>query len=925
MKRLFCLLAALALAAPTFAGITARSIATLQADLDQPSAVTIAADGRAYVVDGVNARIAVFDASGAYDFSFGRADELNLPMGITIAGDNVYVADTGNHRLAVYDGRGRFLRQLPLPAGSAGPAEPIAVHVRDGILAWTDRRNHRLCRTATSGAPLGCTGRRGQAESQFQFPFQLASDRAGYLHVVDVLNGRVQSFHPKGRFYGLLGRFGTGPGELYRPNGVAIDSEDRLFVSDTYLGTVSVFEHERFRGLLLDARGRPLRFDAPVGLASWRDRLYVVEAGANRVSVLHLTANAVTAAVPAIGSDSRKNCVMCHLAWEPGYSGGYDEDGIDPVASARMCYSCHHGAVVDSRRQIGRAGQHPDIHHRRPPKSGVPAQRKDEIPKAFPRHGKQLYCGSCHTPHGTDTEAPTLRPEHRNPWLRVLNKNGDLCARCHASKVDDVRAPTRPNKGITHPLGVRLAAPPAPGAEGYARDKAVHEGLPEALTTKGGAVGSARELECQSCHQIHGGASDQLLVLDNRSGALCGSCHERQDTTDRKHARRKGMHPVNIKLDELIDFRGDKLRELRCTTCHSVHDGTARTALLSGKATAEKLCAECHERQHAAEPRAARLKGVHPIGIELDKPVKVGDKEVKRLGCLSCHSVHNGKPDTAALVEDPRDGKFCARCHERHSAEGEKDARKKGVHGVNFDLEKPVKIGDDEVKRIVCGTCHRMHKGKPETPALVEDHRDARLCSYCHDAQKAVVQSDHDLRVSANTVMNRFDQWPAESGACGACHTLHRGEGKAPFLYAGAYAAIGDKENAGPRDRLCLDCHSGRKPKTITEFTHPYRDLILRSDPKVLPLLDTEDKNVEFGRIGCVTCHDPHRWAPKQQGAVVQKPTAENLEGDARGSFLRRKGAEGTFCIDCHGAEARVKWGYFHDGQGRGKGIDYLK
>ncbi len=780
-----------ALTPQPLAAAEVQALFVLAADLDQPSDVAVGDDGTAYVLDGVNGRVVVFDTEGRRRFAFygeGKG-RLNLPMGIATGGERLYVADSGNHRIVVFDLRGHFLHAIPLSGES--PPEPVALKVLDGMLIWADRRNHRLCRhDLRNGTPLSCWGEYGEGKGEFRYPFQIDADRDGYLYVVDVLNSRVQAFHRKGRYFTRIARFGLAPGELYRPNGLAIARDGRLFVGDSYRGTVSVFLAGRFQGLLSERSGAPIRLGTPVGVSVWRDRLYVVDAGDSRVVVYRLspaveTSRSITGKIVT----SQKNCATCHLSWAAGYvSGEGVQDGIAPVATPQMCYSCHHGVIIDSRRAIGRGEQHPDIHHRR--KEKKEKTERDEIPKEFPLVGdKQLSCGSCHTPHGVDPERPvTRKSDDTNPWMRVLNRKGSLCHRCHESKLDSALDKKRPRRGINHPVGIVLTPPPYPNAKGYATDKKLQRGLPDELAERGAQLGPQRQLICQSCHRVHGAASEALLPFARDDSRLCKACHQRHYARDRDEARRKGIHPVDIKLDQ-------------------------------------------------------------------------------------------------------------------------------AVH-----------MGDEKIERITCFTCHSLHGGEPGTPLLKFNHREGRLCSFCHDGYDAVANSDHDLRITARDYRDRFHQLPKQGGVCGTCHTMHRGDGQAPFLYAGEFQPWQGDEPALRRDELCLDCHREKKvaEKAIVEhFSHPYKDLVLRSNPQSMPLVDESGEIDEFGVIACITCHDPHRWtADKSQ---IPSSIAENQDGNALNSFLRRKGIKQTFCVECHGMETLVKYKYYHDKLSRDAGVNYLE
>ena len=764
---------------PGVCALPAEHLFTLTGGFDQPSDVAIGRDGTAYVLDGVNGRVVAFDSAGRKTVSFAGTGKgrLELPMGIAVDDGMVYVADTGNHRIVIFDRRGRFHGTLPLSGEQ--PPEPVALLINEGVLVWADRRNHRLCRhDLQNGVSLSCLGGYGEGEGEFRFPFQIAADRDGYLHVVDVLNSRVQVFHRRGRYFMRVGRFGLGPGELYRPNGLAFARDGRLFVGDSYHGTISVFLDGRFQGLLSDPSGAPLELGTPVGLAVWQDRLYVVDAAGSRVVVYRLPPLS-DEKVPAgkKARASQKNCTTCHLSWAAGYVPGEGEqDGVVPVATPQMCYSCHHGVVIDSRRAIGRGRQHPDIHHRR--KQKKQPDRQDEIPEAFPLvRDRQLSCGSCHTPHGTDPEQPvTRKKDGTNPWMRVLDREGGLCHRCHESKLDSVLDKKHPRRGVNHPVGIFLKPPPRSGAEGYASEPKLQRGLPDELAKKGLQLGLRRQLICQSCHRVHGAASETLTPVTGDDSRLCIKCHQRHYAKDREEARRKGVHPVDIKLDQ------------------------------------------------------------------------------------------------------------------------------------------PVQMGDEKIKKITCLTCHTTHDGEPGTPLLKFDHREGKLCSFCHDGYDAVVNSDHDLRVTARDYRNRFSQQPEQNGACAVCHTLHRGDGRAPFLYAGEFQPWQDKEPVLERDRICLDCHrkKGAAEKTIVEhFSHPRKDLVLRSEPEVMPLVNESGETDEFGAIACITCHNPHRWTVDKLQTSPQ--IAENQDGNTLNSFLRHKGVKKTFCVECHGAETIVKYKYYHD------------
>lgn len=861
-----------------------KALTALPIEVEQPTAVTVGPDRTLYIVDA-SQRILAFGPNGQSRVLV--STDLHHPLDLRWIDDGLWVADTGQQRLLRYDGDGRLQQSIdlkPPPCPEDKPQcqfpapEPVALASVDEILFWADRRSHHICRLQLpEGKPLGCFGGRGEEPGQFQYPFQLAIDRDKFLHGVDILNARLQIFDKDGRFFRQQGRFGFGHGELFRPNGMAIQTDrDRLFVSDGYFGTISVFDQGKPQGVLLDSAGRPLRFDSPTGLAFAGGQLYVAETGGNKI--WRLVLDEADVAEPAVSpadppSFAQKNCLLCHLEWAsqaPAEICQADEQGISPVASLRMCYSCHNGPVMDSRLAIGAGAQHPVIYEPKKDKRRHAKlwPRKEKLPKGlFPlTEDHQLTCVSCHTPH-EDSPSKALYPGHRNAWLRVPNPDGQLCERCHESKAESARERQPRRKGLNHPLGFHLAKPPFQGAADYSKDPNLQRGLPDTLANRGASLNQHGQMICQSCHQIHGGVGQNLLILDDNKGQLCRQCHRRQFSHSKQDARSKGVHPVNIKPDEEMKRNGKKVEFITCNSCHPVHEGKPGTPMLLKPAP--ELCHDCHQRQHAKGKDEARTKGVHPVNFDLDDPVTLKGKQVKRVDCLTCHAVHHGKPNT---------------------------------------------------------------------PALVEDHHNGQLCRTCHEDNLPVLGSDHDLRISAKESQNRLEETPTQSGLCGACHTLHRGKGEWPFLYAAAivddpsHPSKEEEKSEFKRDQLCLNCHQDHtnavgKEKFIEYFSHPHEQIILRSDKDRMPLLGQDESDQDFGAIGCTTCHDPHVWQPghRNQKRPPLAENNENLAGDPHSSFLRITQPTQSFCLNCHGQDTRVKFLYFHDPENaRGK-VDYLQ
>lgn len=271
----------------------------ITADFNEPSDVAVSKAGRIYVVDGVNDKIKIFRSDGSAVSSFGEpgnsAGQFNSPLGIDVDGaGNIYIADTGNSRIQVFTPEGDFIQAINLPPKNGHRSDPTDV-AADGTrnrLYVVDNDNHRyLVYDLMSRNLITVAGRPGEGELMFRYPFFAALNQEGFLHIVDVINTRVQVINPHGQFVRYIGGWGVEKGHFFRPKGVAVDNRSRVYVSDSYMGVVQVFESSgRFVGVLGDAKQRAIiRFKTPTGMfIDEHNRLFVVEMLAQQIGVYRI-------------------------------------------------------------------------------------------------------------------------------------------------------------------------------------------------------------------------------------------------------------------------------------------------------------------------------------------------------------------------------------------------------------------------------------------------------------------------------------------------------------------------------------------------------------------------------------------------------------------------------------------------------------
>lgn len=86
-------------------------------------------------------------------------------------------------------------------------------------------------------------GQKGGSAGKLSRPQGVAADsRRGRFYVVDYMRHSVSVYDAGGKFLSELGGLGLGPGWFQFPKDVAVDSEGRLFVVDTFNQRLQVFE-----------------------------------------------------------------------------------------------------------------------------------------------------------------------------------------------------------------------------------------------------------------------------------------------------------------------------------------------------------------------------------------------------------------------------------------------------------------------------------------------------------------------------------------------------------------------------------------------------------------------------------------------------------------------------------------------------------
>lgn len=644
-----------------------------------------------------------------------------------------------------------------------------------------------------------------------RLPTAVAVGPAGDVFVLDGAHNRVLVFGATGALHGVLAKFGAL--ELDQPVGLRIAADGRLWIADSGQGRIVVAEPD---GELVEVLELPPpeghAHADPTDVAVLREGafVWVVENDQHRV----------------VGFDRATG--TWSIVGAQGQALGQFEYPFQIAVTSRGALVV--SDVVNARLQVFSA-------------TGAPQRNIG----AFGVELGQLY-----RPGGVAVDRDD------NLWVadsvvgvvQVFRADGGLLDVLR----DEKGAPLR----FDGPLGLVFDAQD----HLFVVESTAHRAVKVELTRAAGALpvlapprprvlGGQQAMSCTICHldwlpPFSEGRDSSLMArpvgrpddpVVSRA-EICVTCHNGAVGDSRlrvwdRHGHGTGiLPPAGMTVPDNLPLIDGKLG---CRTCHSAHGGGVpqsdirRTVFLRVPSPASELCISCH----ADKTRGPQM-GTHPTGGMpwpvpqplIDAGAKVGPNP-RELTCQVCHTPHGAQYDHL-LVMGVSSNQLCVTCH---------DQMRPGMFRDGAPAEHPLQpVLNDEQRaavrdmgtrigaedRLVCLSCHKLHHGYGTRFMLADSLAEGHLCLRCHSQRKTMVDSPHDLRVSAPAERNRLGLTADDSGPCGSCHLFHR--------YA-RQPAPGPGDSAG----LCLTCH---QPGACAQN-------------KVV-----EDEN--HADVDCLACHNPH-------------------------------------------------------------------
>jgi DNA-binding beta-propeller fold protein YncE len=251
----------------------------------------VAADGKGmvYVSDIHHHNVKIFDFNARTVEFLSKEPIFGTPLGLQIddAG-NLYVADGQKQMVMVFAADKKPLFTFSDPQVVDKPAY-LALNQKLGRIYVSDGQGHRIAVFDLRGNHLFSFGSKGSGDGQLYAPQGLAIDGQGRVFVADMFNSRIDVFDADGIFLYKFGERGDQAWQFENPKDLAFDSEGNLYIIDSRKASILTYSPD---GKLLlvtgsgGATGHKLGFAVPTAIfIDKTDRIFVADALNKRFAV----------------------------------------------------------------------------------------------------------------------------------------------------------------------------------------------------------------------------------------------------------------------------------------------------------------------------------------------------------------------------------------------------------------------------------------------------------------------------------------------------------------------------------------------------------------------------------------------------------------------------------------------------------------
>lgn len=258
-----------------------------------PYGIAVDSKGNLYVADGKVGAVFIFntETKDLQMIKHGVQARFGDIAGLAIDdSDRLFVSDTKMHRIVVFDKNhkveGTISQGVVDPGGMVVDNENRFLYVADAaqdiVLVYDADKFDLIRKIGTPGKGHTLTD-----PGNFSVPTNVALDSDNNLYVSDSYNSRIEIFDADGNFIREFGKAGDRPGTLFRPKGIAIDVDGHVWVADAVQDRVQCFTPEGDLLIWMGTHGRlPGMFQSVAGLyIDKNNRIFTTEQYPGRVQM----------------------------------------------------------------------------------------------------------------------------------------------------------------------------------------------------------------------------------------------------------------------------------------------------------------------------------------------------------------------------------------------------------------------------------------------------------------------------------------------------------------------------------------------------------------------------------------------------------------------------------------------------------------
>ena len=215
------------------------------------------------------------------------------PGNIYVAQDrSFYIVDTVGQKVMHFSEQGELRTTFQDLANLSRPMD-VVVNEKTGEVLVADGSFSRVVVFNSIGKATKAIGQRGTGPGRFRAMTFMTSGDDG-LYVLDRLELPVQVLDWNGAY-----RYSFGENELLFPNAIAVDKDQRAFISDRSTNTILVYQNGQLLMTFGGGGSSPGRFRLVTGMWVNGNLLYVADSLNRRVQVLRINPSAALPVVPS--------------------------------------------------------------------------------------------------------------------------------------------------------------------------------------------------------------------------------------------------------------------------------------------------------------------------------------------------------------------------------------------------------------------------------------------------------------------------------------------------------------------------------------------------------------------------------------------------------------------------------------------------